>query len=525
MSIKSCRRMVLLFFTLQLIFTGCDSPEHSIYQEYATKLDAIRDKNLSELHEYMNFVQKEAAKISSDQVMRQLFLQKHDYYLKQKAGDRSLLVRRKLAQLRDTIENRYIDEYLIFHDILFIDREGNIFYTIKRGADYHKNVFRGKLAQTALSEQLKQKPTETFIDFHNYELSDDPSAFFVEPIISESQHTGWYVLQCSINKLNDIFIIEDVLGSTGEVFLVNKDSTMITDSRFFAESTILKQHLSEENIRSKFAEGEGNKMVIDYRGYRALTSFKVTSVLNSNWLLIAKIDEDEIITEKYRRDSDTIRKKLIQLSRLNINRQQSAPVHLEKEVEVDMDEFKRVSHGEALYTHGVSFCTAIVISLKGKFAYMGHISARDRIYGGTQTDLVRRMLKRIDDFDLVRSEKRKVEITIVSPQVRYTENLIDRFVEWGVFLSQITLAHDPQARYANLSHHYLKGETAVQWKLQSTGESYSVALEKLNSLGDILTQKTLSAVSRHKVFSNSIAALKINRGPIQKPDEEIHGFN
>ncbi len=75
------RRLLLVIFLLPLLVINCDSPEISIYQEYAAKLETIRNHKLAELHEYMGFVKNEAEKISSDNVMKQLFLQKHDYYL------------------------------------------------------------------------------------------------------------------------------------------------------------------------------------------------------------------------------------------------------------------------------------------------------------------------------------------------------------------------------------------------------------------------------------------------------------
>jgi hypothetical protein len=85
------------------------------------------------------------------------------------------------------------------------------------------------------------------------------------------------------------------------VFLVNRDRLMLTDSRFQSETSILRQHLSEQNISAKFAEGRGHKIITDYRGQRALTSFEVCPVLDKEWLLIAKIDEDEVVTRAWNR--------------------------------------------------------------------------------------------------------------------------------------------------------------------------------------------------------------------------------
>ncbi len=471
---------------LACCFLSCGSKNIPIHEEYYARLDRIRENKQRELMSYMNFVKSQASQIENDQIMKQLFIAKGQLYRQLKNKQPNVTERNQLFQLRDAIENRYIERYLVFYDILFIDAAGDMFYTVKRQADYHKNIFQGKLAQTSLAKHLRQNPTKTFVDFQNYEISGEPSAFFIVPHGSHSEVHGWFVLQFAINKINDIFSVEEVLGRTGEVFLVNRDRYMLTDSRFFADSTVLRKHLSEDNINLKFKEGQGHKVVIDYRGYRAITSFKVISVLNSQWLLIAKIDEDEVITERYKRDRAKAREALLQSVAKQSGNYKTSDQILEKQVEVDMDEFRRVSDGEILYTHGVSFCTAFLISQKTRFAYLAHVSAHDRVYGGNQTDLVRRMLNRIDEFDVVKNDKRTLEVAIVSPRISYTENLIDVLVDWGVFLSQIKLIHNASAKYANFSHNYITGETLVEWKPKKVSDSlFTISLDDVKSLGHI----------------------------------------
>lgn len=252
---------------------GCTSTEQPIEAVYYNKLDQIRVNKHKQLIQYMENVQKVADSISDDEIMKNLFNGKNNIFKKYKDAKPPENVQFTLYKLRDAIEDRYIEKYLIFSDILFINRDGDIFYTVRRQADYHKNIFADNLAETNLFHQLKNNPNNKYVDFHNYEISGDPAAFFVEPHINGSEMLGWFVLQFSINKINNMFSIEEALGQTGEVFLVNKDCYMLTDSRFFADSTILKKHLSEKNIREKFSERTGHKLVTDYRGYRAITSF------------------------------------------------------------------------------------------------------------------------------------------------------------------------------------------------------------------------------------------------------------
>ena len=279
--------------------------------------------------------------------------------------------------------------------------------------------------------------------------------------MKEGELIGWFVLQFSINKINDIFSLEESLGQTGEIFLVNKDRYMLTDSRFYPSSTILKKHLSEENINSKFNEDSGHKAVTDYRGYRALTSFEVISVLGCKWLLIAKIDEDEVLTEEYKK------RKNIFFDIMNLINQHSCDLSdTEKSViqgvDVGIDEYKRAANEEILYTHGVSTCTAFIVTQKDKFAYLAHISALDWLYGSKHTDITHRILRHIDKFDVVQNNKRSLEVVIISPHLPDIKKLIDDLLDWGIFLSQIKIVTNSKARYANLSHDYLSGRNNCQ---------------------------------------------------------------
>ena len=431
---------VIISLLLSLLSVGCTSHQGSLQEETYATLDAIRDRKEGQLNHYMADIKEKALAIGSDKKMAQLFTDKHRIYASWRDLSLPADAQQELVRIRNVIEDVYIEKYLAFHDILFVDYAGDIFYTVRRKADYHKNIFTGNLAKTALSRQLREHPEGGFVDFENYQIAGEPSSFLVVPNNNSDEHGGWFVLQFSINKINEMFSLEEGLGRTGEVFLVNRERSMLTDSRFFAESTALRQHLSAENISAKFAEREGRKLIVDYRKFRALTSFKVVQVLGHQWLLIAKIDEDEMITKGYSSDSNQLLMRMEQMVQQSSGSYRTLNHSGGRDIEVDMDEFRRTADpGQEIYTHGVRTCTAVIISYPGRFAYMAHISPNDVIYGGEDTDLIGIMMKRIDDFDLVRTEKRHLQVTIISPQPNYTTNVVDAFTNWGIFLSQIKL--------------------------------------------------------------------------------------
>lgn len=429
------------------------------------RLDAIRENKRQQLLEYMDGITALAESAARDEVMLDFFRIKDRYYRLQRSSPPPPDLARRIEDLKTGIRDHYLRHYLSFYDILFVNEAGDVFHTIRRQGDYHKNLFEGELATTSLSRQLREHPNSRFVDFEYYAVSDEPSAFLVEPVRSEGVLDGWLVLQCSINKINNMFTEAKGLGATGEVFLVNREQYLLTESRFSKEPSILNLHLSRTNIEAKFREGAGHKVVTDYRGHRALSSFEVCHIGNSEWLLIAKIDEAEIITEQYRARRERLRTDLTE--RLRAQAPQPSPsLRVESEVTVvDIDEFRKAAGSELLCTYGVSTCTALVVSLPGHFAYLGHLSNRDVVYGGASTDLVGHIFKRIDTFDIYDYQRRALQATIVANHVDSVVGIIDKLVDEGLLLSQITFL-TAEAAYGNVIHDYRENQTLVEWTVR-----------------------------------------------------------
>jgi hypothetical protein len=458
----------------------------SIKEETFQRLDKIRLDKKKQLYQYLEKITKNAHAISTDPFMLEFFHIKKKYYRLKKSSPPPKALKQLIEELKKGVRSRYLQYYLSFYDILFVDENGDIFHTIRRQADYHKNIFEGAIAETSLARQLTKHPGETFVDYEYYAVSDEPSAFFVEPVVKEGHLEGWFVLQCAINKINRMFTEEKNLGVTGEVFLVNRDQYMLTESRFSKEPSILNRHLSRENIEAKFREGSGHKIVTDYRGVRALTSFEVCHVGASEWLLVAKIDEAEIITEQYHQK----RKELRGVMNESLTKQKPGPcdpMRIEsKVVSVDMDEFRKVENNEMICTYGVSTCTALIVTFPGKFAYMVHISNLDVVYGGDSTDLIGHMFKRIKTFDIYAYERRKLVVSVIANHLDSIMNIIDKLIGQGILLSQIKFIY-ADSEYGNVLHDYLDNRTLVEWRLdkESNGKVNRCARD-VPTLGEVV---------------------------------------
>lgn len=479
-------------FIIITCFTQCSSEKEKAgcsekfqAKDVYTMLDTAIEGRKKQLVKYLETTQKKASAIKHDKAMFSFFKTMREYFYLSSKVNIPPRIEQKTQKLMQSIKEHYINEYLLFYDILFIDRQGDIFYTIRKQEDYKKNIFSAQLAHTALSKKIKKDPSGSFVDFQFYEISGEPSAFFIEPVMDNEGVKGWFVLQFAINKINNIFAVDEQLGATGEVFLVNKDHFMLTDSRFKASSTILKQKLAHKNIESKFQEGKGHKVVIDYLGNRVKSSFEVFSFFGSEWLIIAKINENEVITRYFKENGKCLN---ATFQKILANEQpsyhQKAP-NAEGVIEIDMDEFKRADSNEVLYTHGVTSCTAILITYPGRFSYLAHISPYDKIYGENKTDILGQMLKRITYLEILRPEKQNLEFVVVSPGKKTIGNIVNSLVENGYFLSQIKFLHHPKALYANVKNDFQENESLVYWKMNHGKNNFFMQkCSEVSSLGE-----------------------------------------
>ena len=89
---------------------------------------------------------------------------------------------------------------------------------------------------------------QNFVEFEYYPPSNEAAAFFSVVLTDDEKHIGWVVLQCETNSLNAILQQKKGLGRTGEVYLVNKKKLMLSESRFMADSTILRQKVDTQAV-------------------------------------------------------------------------------------------------------------------------------------------------------------------------------------------------------------------------------------------------------------------------------------
>jgi len=399
-------------------------------------------------------------------------------------------LRKKVSQLRERFTNYYIEKYWSFYDILFVNIEGTIFYTMRAESDLGNNLLQGDRSRSPLGQCLGKKPTtEAFVDFHHYGPSSEAAAFFVEPINKDGTQIGWIILQFAINKVNAILAWTEDLGQTGETFLVNREGLMLTESNFEGSSTILKKRLDDRNINAKFADIKGHRTVTDYRGRTALSSFEVVEFLGTQWLVVAKIDKDEVVTQHYAQHRTYYAERLLTYLREAppVPLRDAPPPSTQPSVRVDMDEFLKAENNQRLHTFGVSTCTGLLVTYPGRFAYLAHISPKDKVYGENGTNQLGQLIKRFETFDIYRSERHQVVFVVVATHLNSLLACIDKLIEEGFLLSQIRVLYNPQALSTEISYDHTQDNLVVSWKLADTqsGKHFHL-LQDARNVGTII---------------------------------------
>ena len=173
-----------------------------------------------------------------------------------------------------------------FEDVKIIGSNGKILFTL------------GRVTSTNfLNDPLFKKGLKgSFVDFEP--TPTGKKMIVVSPIFSQDSKRGDEPIGVIISRmrtaaLDSILIDRSGLGETGEVYIVNDGSLMLSESRFI-DDVIFKQKVDTIPVHKCFREGE------DYIGF--YEDYRETTIYGSSYcaadlgfVLLAEIDEAEIV--------------------------------------------------------------------------------------------------------------------------------------------------------------------------------------------------------------------------------------
>jgi len=467
-----------LFGVAVYLFCNFDN----IYFNYSPKkatfsrLERIRKSKKAKVTRYLDKQKETGEKASHNNDMYNHFKKLHYLYKKHAYGSM------EYSLIEQSINKFFVTQLDKFYDILFVDNDGEIFFTVKKEEDFLGNIYEDRFDGVSLYEKMRKiKIEETeFVDYEYYSVSDEAASFFISPVLEGNKIVGHIVLQLPINDINSILTDRHDLGRTGEVYLVNFKQLMITQSRFIDDNTILTKQIDTKAVRNALNEKTGNVITRDYRGKSVFSSYEQFDYEGTIWIIIAEIDEDEVITEVYRgREKELFNKACKYLANYTypIDRQKLFVPGWEQEedcVKVDFREFQKSKNGEILFTEGVATCTALTISYPGKFGYLIHITPTDAAYrnigfltrillSDNYTDFVGTVLKEIDRYDIIQCEKSLLRFGVIATHNSSFANIIRELIEDGVELSQIKVLFKNKFKKVDIVFDYKCDQVWSNW--------------------------------------------------------------
>jgi len=226
---------------------------------------------------------------------------------------------------------RELANRLEFEDLLLIDTNGNVVYTVSKSIDLGTDLERGFFASTALGKAYARLlasgniDAPVFADYQDYLPNfGAPTAFVLTPVHVDSTIEGVVAVELPAEAVNRIMTdagnwATDGLGQTGETYLAGSDYLMRSQSRFLLEdpaafaqqvrragtpeqtvermlrlgTTILQQPVRSPSVEAAVRGETGTFVTRDYRDIEVLTSYAPVALSDLNWVIVSKIDASE----------------------------------------------------------------------------------------------------------------------------------------------------------------------------------------------------------------------------------------
>jgi methyl-accepting chemotaxis protein len=212
----------------------------------------------------------------------------------------------------DEYYQHYIEHYG-YYDLLLIQPDGYVFYSVNKGAELHTNILNGPYADTNLSELIRQVSRTGhygFVDFALYAPTNEPASFIAQPIKDNHGKTILYIaLEMPTEGITNIMENRKGMGRTGESFLVGPDFKMRSNTYLDPIAHSIKASLSgnaEESmidsllIRQALAGKSGTDTLLGYSGNPVLSSYDRVKFENFNWAIVSEIDKAEAYASIYK---------------------------------------------------------------------------------------------------------------------------------------------------------------------------------------------------------------------------------
>jgi class 3 adenylate cyclase len=220
-----------------------------------------------------------------------------------------------------------------YRDVLLLDMQGNVVYSVMKGPDLGTNILSGPYRESNLHDAYQKALRSNDVDFvwitdfQPYQPAlDAPTAWVVSPVGMNGRIEGVMALPLPIAKINRIMTMDKHwdtagMGPSTETYLAGPDGLMRSDSRDFLEDpkeyrreaidagtppdvvekairlggTTLVQPVATAGLRAAQRGESGVVSATDYLGNRELEAYAPLNIPNSDlhWSILATRDDSD----------------------------------------------------------------------------------------------------------------------------------------------------------------------------------------------------------------------------------------
>ena len=204
--------------------------------------------------------------------------------------------------------SRFLTTY-DYVDILLLDDQGNVLYSIRKDHDLGSNIFSNQAKISAFSLAAQKALKTGFPVYSDMEVyppyNNNVASFLVQAVVDEyGDKLGLLAIHLSLSPINNIMQENTGLGTSGEAFLLGDDLLMRSNSRFDVEPSLLITKVETQN--TKLWQAQAQDIIKEdtleqlelYQGYRGQAVYSVQipiSFASVPMMLIAEIEESEAL--------------------------------------------------------------------------------------------------------------------------------------------------------------------------------------------------------------------------------------
>ncbi len=327
--LQSIKGQLLFFFLavslLPLMVVGAliyQQAVSALKAETINKLVAVRDIKAEEIKDYINQSLNDVSSLAKsrpvltamenfnwaiDSLMDQENLEKatviqqlHSAYLDKPYVDTSsgvdiysIIHARNQPIFTDFIEHTG------YHDVLLIDLDGVVIYSVLKDKNFAINLKGEAYLQTKLADIFKEISTTTDPDLtllgnsDQHSLVKDLGLLVAAPIFIGSKLIGVLVLKLPTTHIDVVMKAGSGLGETEETYLIGDDKFMRSNSRLARDDNIFNQKLDTAAVNKALDSNTGILIGPDYRGVSVLTAYRPIDIPSLNWAILSKMNETE----------------------------------------------------------------------------------------------------------------------------------------------------------------------------------------------------------------------------------------